>query len=104
MQRRVVITGLGIVSPLGVGVGRNWKMLMDARTAVRYLPPELWEPFGLPVKIGALVPRGPQAEGCFDPDSLKTSSVSINDTSHLQREHQNAEAHVRFYAVRSVCG
>ena len=34
-QRRVVVTGLGAVSPLGTGVEKNWQALMDGRSGIR---------------------------------------------------------------------
>eukprot|EP00210_Caulerpa_lentillifera_P006149 g5876.t1 len=34
---RVVVTGLGLVTPLGIGVERNWQRLMKGETAVRAL-------------------------------------------------------------------
>ena len=34
-QRRVVVTGVGLVSPLGTGVDKNWQALMEGRSGIR---------------------------------------------------------------------
>jgi 3-oxoacyl-[acyl-carrier-protein] synthase II len=34
-QRRVVVTGLGVVSPLGSGVERNWQAVLAGRSGIR---------------------------------------------------------------------
>lgn len=36
-QRRVVVTGIGIVSPLAVGTAKSWQRLSQGHTAVRRL-------------------------------------------------------------------
>jgi 3-oxoacyl-[acyl-carrier-protein] synthase II len=39
MQRRVVITGLGVVSPIGIGVGDFWRAALEGRSGVTTLRP-----------------------------------------------------------------
>ena len=51
---RVVITGLGIVSPLGVGVDVNWRRLLDNYSGVRSLDEP--EYAGIPCRVAARVP------------------------------------------------
>ncbi|MFS8198783.1 beta-ketoacyl-[acyl-carrier-protein] synthase family protein [Streptomyces sp. CWNU-52B] len=52
--RRVVVTGLGAITPLGVGVGELWQGLLDGRHGIRELDGPEFD--GLPVRTGALVP------------------------------------------------
>ncbi len=34
-QRRVVVTGLGMVTPLGIGVEKNWEAVLAGRSGIR---------------------------------------------------------------------
>jgi 3-oxoacyl-[acyl-carrier-protein] synthase II len=34
-QRRVVVTGLGVVSPLGTGVEKNWQAILEGKSGIR---------------------------------------------------------------------
>lgn len=72
IPRRVVVTGLGLVSPLGVGVPRVWDRLIEGReSGLRSLrrkdqvPSHLTPLDGLPCTVAACVPRGPRAQGGF---------------------------------------
>jgi 3-oxoacyl-[acyl-carrier-protein] synthase II len=65
-MRRVVITGLGMVSSLGVGVKTNWDGILASRSGIRAL--EGFDVTDLPAKIGGQVPVGPTAEGKFTAD------------------------------------
>eukprot|EP00879_Flechtneria_rotunda_P015533 GHRR01016244.1.p1 GENE.GHRR01016244.1~~GHRR01016244.1.p1 ORF type:complete len:360 (+),score=98.13 GHRR01016244.1:372-1451(+) len=40
LQRRVVVTGIGMVTPLGVGVENSWSRLIQGHTGVRKLQPD----------------------------------------------------------------
>ena len=48
-ERRVVITGLGIVCPMGIGIEETWSAFKEARQAVA--PISLFEPGHFPCKI-----------------------------------------------------
>ncbi|CAI5726622.1 unnamed protein product [Hyaloperonospora brassicae] len=61
-NRRVVVTGLGAVTPFGVGVQRSWDALLDSQCAIRTV--EHLVGTGLQCTIGASVPRG-EGEGAF---------------------------------------
>jgi 3-oxoacyl-[acyl-carrier-protein] synthase II len=64
--RRVVVTGMGLVTPLGVGLERNWRSLIAGASGVRAI--QSFEVSDLPVKIAAQVPRGETASGLFNAD------------------------------------
>lgn len=55
-KRRVVVTGIGVVSPLGVGLQNAWQALIDGKCGVTKLDEPGYD--RLPCKIGALVPKG----------------------------------------------
>ncbi|MEI2298493.1 beta-ketoacyl-ACP synthase II [Ensifer sp. MJa1] len=68
-MRRVVITGMGAVSPLAAGVEQSWSRLLAARSGLRHLPEETVAELGS--KIGGTVPAlSDDAEGGFDPDRI----------------------------------
>lgn len=68
-MRRVVITGMGAVTPLGSGVGRSWERLLAGRSGLRRLPDEVVG--DLPAKVGGVVPSIEEdPEGGFDPDRV----------------------------------
>jgi 3-oxoacyl-[acyl-carrier-protein] synthase II len=66
MLRRIVITGLGLVTPLGCGVEATWSRLLQGKSGARRI--EEFKVDDLACQIGCFVPRGPQSEGKFNPD------------------------------------
>lgn len=65
--RRIVITGMGAVSPLAAGVEASWARLLEGRSGVRRLSEEVVAE--LAAKVGGTVPdRQSDAEAGFDPD------------------------------------
>lgn len=64
---RIVVTGMGVVSPLGTGVETVWQRLLAGRSGLRVLPDEVVE--GLSARVGGVVPTlAEDAEGGFDAD------------------------------------
>ncbi|MCK1324848.1 MULTISPECIES: beta-ketoacyl-ACP synthase II [Bradyrhizobium] len=64
-MRRIVVTGMGAVSPLGCGVELSWRRLLAGQSGLRPLPE--WSQ-ALPARIAGLVPdKADDAEGGFDP-------------------------------------
>ncbi|MBI5739758.1 MAG: beta-ketoacyl-ACP synthase II [Nitrospirae bacterium] len=54
MKRRVVITGVGMITPLGTGTEKSWNGLIEGRSGIRKITH--FNPEGLPCQIAAEVP------------------------------------------------
>ena len=65
-MRRVVVTGLGMVTPLGCGIEPTWQRLITGRSGIRRI--EKFEVSDIPCKIAGQVPRGDGSDGTFDAD------------------------------------
>ncbi|MBV9531991.1 MAG: beta-ketoacyl-ACP synthase II [Bradyrhizobium sp.] len=65
-MRRVVVTGLGMVSPLGCGVETSWQRILYSQSGARKI--DAFDVSDLPSKIACQVPRGDGSAGTFNPD------------------------------------
>ena len=65
-MRRVVVTGLGMVTPLGCGVDVSWKRILESRSAASKI--EKFETSDLACRIACQIPRGDGSDGTFNPD------------------------------------
>ncbi|EGO95639.1 MULTISPECIES: beta-ketoacyl-ACP synthase II [Acidiphilium] len=63
-MRRVVVTGMGIASPLGVGVEHVWRRLVAGESGIG--PITGFDPAELPCKVAGELPAGSRADGGFD--------------------------------------
>lgn len=69
-MRRVVVTGLGAITPLGVGIRPTWSRLLAGKCGIVSLPPNYFEPSqleSLPSTIAGLVPSGDEAKDSWRP-------------------------------------
>lgn len=65
-MRRVVVTGLGLVTPVGCGVEAAWSNLLAGGNGARRV--EEFEVSDIASQIGCFVPRGAKEDGKFNPD------------------------------------
>jgi 3-oxoacyl-[acyl-carrier-protein] synthase II len=65
-MRRVVITGLGLLSPLGCGVEVSWQRLVAGQNSARRV--ENFEVSDLSCQIACQIPRGDGSDGTFNPN------------------------------------
>ncbi|SFP93993.1 3-oxoacyl-[acyl-carrier-protein] synthase II [Mesorhizobium sp. NFR06] len=67
-MRRVVVTGLGLLSPFGMGVEHSWRELLSGRSAARRVTE--FEVDDLACKIAHIIPRGDGSNGTFNPEAV----------------------------------
>jgi len=65
-MRRVVVTGLGLVTPLACGTEQSWQRLLAGQSGIKRV--EKFDVSDIPCKIAGQVPRGDGADGSFNPD------------------------------------
>src|SRR6201981_2094473 len=65
-MRRVVVTGLGMVTPLACGVEPAWQRLINGDSGARRV--ESFDVSDLGAKIACQVPRGDGSDGSFNPN------------------------------------
>ena len=66
-MRRVVVTGLGLVSPLADGVEKSWERILDAQSGAG--PITHFDPEGFATTYACEVPYGDGTDGTFNPDT-----------------------------------
>ena len=66
MMRRVVVTGLGMLTPLACGVEPTWQRLLAGESGIGRV--ENFDVSDLPCQIAGQVPRGDGSNGTFNPD------------------------------------
>ena len=65
-MRRVVVTGLGMVTPLGCGVEPTWSRLLEGQSGANRI--ENFDVSDLPAKIACQIPVGDGSDATFNPD------------------------------------
>lgn len=68
-MRRVVVTGMGLLTPLGVGLDTNWRRLANSESGIRRI--EHFQTDDLAATIAGQIPLG-EGEGAFRPDDFVT--------------------------------
>jgi 3-oxoacyl-[acyl-carrier-protein] synthase II len=79
-MRRIVVTGMGAVSPLGCGIELIWSRLLAGRSGLRSLPAAISRDLAARV-VGMVPDKADDAEGGFDPDA----AVAKKDQRKMDR-------------------
>jgi 3-oxoacyl-[acyl-carrier-protein] synthase II len=78
-MRRVVVTGMGIASPLGVGVEHVWRRLISGDSGISAI--QAFDTKDLPAKIAGIVPAGTRTEGRLDISEW----IAVKDQKKMDR-------------------
>jgi 3-oxoacyl-[acyl-carrier-protein] synthase II len=77
-MRRVVVTGLGMVTPLGWGVETTWRAILDGKSGAGRIT--TFDPTDYACQVACEVPRvdgrgggGPDIAGSFDPEQVMSA-------------------------------
>ncbi|KAM0820567.1 putative Thiolase-like protein [Seiridium cardinale] len=85
-MRRVVVTGLGAITPLGVGVRRSWSRLLAGESGIISVadsePQKLWR--DLPSTVAGIVPKGEGGEGQWRPGDWLTATEQRRTSTFTQ--------------------
>jgi 3-oxoacyl-[acyl-carrier-protein] synthase II len=65
-MRRIVVTGMGLVTPLGIGLDHVWNRLIEGESGICAI--QSFDVSDLPSRIAGQVPRGDCASGLFNAD------------------------------------
>jgi 3-oxoacyl-[acyl-carrier-protein] synthase II len=101
-MRRVVVTGLGLVTPLACGIEHTWRRLLAGQSGIKRI--ENFDVSDLPSKIGGQIPRGDGSDGTLNPDqwmepkeqrkvddfivyAMAAATQALNDAGWHPREH-----------------
>ena len=76
-MRRVVVTGLGLVTPLADGVEASWRRLLEGRSGIRRITH--FDVSDLASKIAGLVPKGEEADAFLATRYVEAREVRRND-------------------------
>lgn len=79
-MRRVVVTGVGLVTPIGATTESSWRNLTQNKSGIRRIPNEIFDPSDLATQIAGIVPLANEADG-FDVEKY----IAGKDTKKMDK-------------------
>ncbi|TCT06875.1 beta-ketoacyl-ACP synthase II [Aquabacter spiritensis] len=108
-MRRVVVTGLGMVTPLACGVEPSWRRLLAGQSGASLV--DRFDVSDLPCKIACMIPRGDGTADSFNPDDWmepkeqrKVDDFIIFAMAAAQQALDDAGWHPTSYEDQTVSG
>lgn len=100
-MRRVVVTGLGAITPLGVTIEHTWRTLLRSKSGI-VSTPKSPQYYALPSRVAGLVPTAldrPSAEGKISSNAVGKQSGLWNPDDWLNLGEQRRMAKYTHYAI-----
>ena len=88
-MNRVVVTGIGLVSPLGIGVSQSWKSLLACKSGIAKVPSSFFDMSELPSKIAGIVPFSDEYNADLDAIDIN-EYISAKERKRMDRFIQHA--------------
>ncbi|HEY2533082.1 MAG TPA: beta-ketoacyl-ACP synthase II [Xanthobacteraceae bacterium] len=108
-MRRVVVTGLGMVTPLACGIERTWQLLLAGKSGISRI--EKFDVSDLACKIAGQIRRGDGADGTFNADDWmepkeqrKVDDFILFAMGAAKQALDDADWHPRQYADQITSG
>jgi len=108
-MRRVVVTGIGLVTPLACGTEPTWQRLLAGQSGIKHI--ENFDVSDLPCKIAGQIRRGDGSDGTFNPDEWmepkeqrKVDAFILYAMSAATQALNDADWHPREYDDQIVSG
>ena len=108
-MRRVVVTGIGLVTPLACGTEPTWQRLLAGQSGIKNI--ENFDVSDLPCKIAGQIRRGDGSDGTFNPDEWmepkeqrKVDAFILYAMSAATQALNDADWHPREYDDQIVSG
>jgi 3-oxoacyl-[acyl-carrier-protein] synthase II len=108
-MRRVVVTGVGMVTPLASGVEATWRRLLAGESGIGRV--EKFDVSDIPCKIAGQVPRGDGSDGTFNADQWmepkeqrKVDDFIVFAMSAASQALDDAGWHPRNYEEQTTSG
>ena len=80
-MRRVVVTGMGILCPLGVGTSHVWQRIIDGKSGIKKIT--AFPVDELKAKIGGMVPEGATSEGLYHADDWSSAGTRRKEDAFI---------------------
>lgn len=101
-MRRVVVTGLGAITPLGVGIRRTWSRLVAGESGLASVLTSEARWRELPSTVAGVVPRGP-GEGAWEPSAWLSSAEQRRMSTFTQYAVAASEMALRDAGWHASC-
>src|SRR5262245_63908404 len=97
-MRRVVVTGMGMLTPLGCGVEATWARLLKGESGAKKI--DTFEVSDIACKIACVIPRGDGTNATYNPDQWMEPKEQRKVDEFRSEEHTSELQSLRHLVCR----